>query len=310
MPSLPTNLATIARQWLRLASIGLALLLSHRPLHAQATLDTAGPLLSFSKRLEIAWSAKDTWLFSRIASIAVDKRGQIFVLDDIECNIQVFDSKGTRIRSLGRKGAGPGEMNRPTMLQILGDTVYVHDRGNARFVSFSAATGKVMLNRRGTPGERPFGLSPRGTYRELFAAQAVATNASKIASTIIHTAIATNRSDTLAKPTSVYSDLSYSMFRNVLPSVLAPAKGAVVHTAQPFDDQMLLKATPAGDYIVLAERVAGMDGSRSSRRQPSALRIRRISPNGTALAEFTFNIVARPVSSSDITKVIDSLSNL
>lgn len=48
-------------------------------------------------------------LFGAILSFDVDAWGRIFVLDDLAQEVRVFDSDGAFVRTVGRKGEGPGE---------------------------------------------------------------------------------------------------------------------------------------------------------------------------------------------------------
>jgi hypothetical protein len=45
--------------------------------------------------------------------MAVDKQGDIYVVDDGNTRIQVFDKEGKYLRTIGRRGQGPGEFRSP-----------------------------------------------------------------------------------------------------------------------------------------------------------------------------------------------------
>jgi hypothetical protein len=70
--------------------------------------------------------------FGRVASVVSDRSGRIYVADPLANQIQVFGSDGSYIRSLGRKGQGPGEFESLYSLAWLGDTLAVLDPRNAR----------------------------------------------------------------------------------------------------------------------------------------------------------------------------------
>ena len=53
------------------------------------------------------------YMFGRIAGIAVDDPGCIYVADDKTIDIKVYDPKGAYLRTIGRAGQGPGEIGRP-----------------------------------------------------------------------------------------------------------------------------------------------------------------------------------------------------
>lgn len=52
-------------------------------------------------------------LFGAIYSFDVDAWGRIFVLDDQAQEVRIFDSDGTFVRTVGKKGEGPGNSPRP-----------------------------------------------------------------------------------------------------------------------------------------------------------------------------------------------------
>lgn len=59
------------------------------------------------------------------AGIAVDESGRIFVSDMMEHTLKAFDSSGRLLKTVGRRGQGPGEFNHPLALTRSGDHIYV-----------------------------------------------------------------------------------------------------------------------------------------------------------------------------------------
>jgi hypothetical protein len=79
---------------------------------------------------------------SEIMDVAVDKEENIYVLDSKEARIQVFNKAGRYLRTIGRKGQGPGEMQFPRNISITArNEILVNDRG-ARFLHFFALGGE------------------------------------------------------------------------------------------------------------------------------------------------------------------------
>lgn len=75
--------------------------------------------------------------FNDVRDIAVDAKGQIFILDFKTQEIRLFDPTGKFVRLVGRTGAGPGEFNEPNGIVLAPDgTLWVNDYNNARFDIF------------------------------------------------------------------------------------------------------------------------------------------------------------------------------
>jgi hypothetical protein len=82
--------------------------------------------------------------FSTISAVAVRDDGSIFILDGKECLIKAFDAKARFLRSFGKKGQGPGELNGPIGLMITPtNELLVEDALNRR-LSFFALDGKFL----------------------------------------------------------------------------------------------------------------------------------------------------------------------
>jgi hypothetical protein len=75
--------------------------------------------------------------FSMIGGAMELKSGQVLVIDVAEMDLVLVDfAKGTRT-IVGRKGSGPGEYRAPQAMMIVpGDSVWVFDGGQMRFVTF------------------------------------------------------------------------------------------------------------------------------------------------------------------------------
>ncbi len=78
--------------------------------------------------------------------------GVLYVSDTLAHQIKLFDATGRLIRSIGRRGEGPGEFNFPTYISLAGDRLIVADTMNAR-VQLLPLTGNGeprILGERGT----------------------------------------------------------------------------------------------------------------------------------------------------------------
>ena len=77
------------------------------------------PILELSEDLALGGLKDDgTYVFGAIRSFIVDADGNFFVLDYKDLNVKVFNKMGIHIRTFGRKGQGPGELERPQTISI------------------------------------------------------------------------------------------------------------------------------------------------------------------------------------------------
>lgn len=91
--------------------------------------------LLFEVGEEIGDSSNTFW---SIASADIDDQGRVFVLDDVEACVKVFDSTGAYIQNLTRRGSGPGELIRPSYLSIAPDgRIVISDITRRGFIIFN-----------------------------------------------------------------------------------------------------------------------------------------------------------------------------
>ena len=85
----------------------------------------------------------EEYLFGSVRAITVDDDHNVYVLDDQAGNVRVFDSSGTYVTTLGRKGEGPGEFQVPIGVAISNGRVLVRDPANGRVQLFDLETWEV-----------------------------------------------------------------------------------------------------------------------------------------------------------------------
>lgn len=86
--------------------------------------------------LVIGREEDEAYFFPENAWINVDERGRFYVCDIGNRRVQVYDEKGTYVRSLGRQGQGPGEYSFPSDI-LIGRTGEVYIDSGFSFVVFS-----------------------------------------------------------------------------------------------------------------------------------------------------------------------------
>jgi len=89
-------------------------------------------------------------MFSEIIDVGVDDEENICILDFKEAHIKVFNKDGEYLTTIGKRGQGPGEIQRPMNLVITpGGKILVNDRG-ARFLHYFTLSGEYIRSVRQT----------------------------------------------------------------------------------------------------------------------------------------------------------------
>jgi hypothetical protein len=80
--------------------------------------------------------------FGDIRGIATNAKGWIFVLDFSTQDVRVFDAQGRHLKTVGRKGSGPGEFqNANGIARAPNGTLWLNDPANARFTALDGDGG-------------------------------------------------------------------------------------------------------------------------------------------------------------------------
>ena len=78
--------------------------------------------------LTIGNEADENFMFVRVTDVDVGKEGKIYVLDAGNYRLQIFDSEGHFLKTIGRKGQGPGEFGGlPFGFSLKNDRIYVRE---------------------------------------------------------------------------------------------------------------------------------------------------------------------------------------
>ena len=80
---------------------------------------------------------EEEYLLNRPFQMHVDSEGYIYVMDYGDCHILVYDDVGMYVRTIGRKGQGPGEFMSPAYFDFSQDgRVFVNDVMNQKITIF------------------------------------------------------------------------------------------------------------------------------------------------------------------------------
>jgi hypothetical protein len=97
----------------------------------------------------------NSFVFWGLTSLLLDERGNIYIMDSKEANIKVFDGRGRFLRTIGKKGQGPGELEVPESMDLFHQNqIAVYDPGNRRLNFFdlegdfkrSLSTAKLYMS--------------------------------------------------------------------------------------------------------------------------------------------------------------------
>ena len=95
------------------------------------------------------WESAEDVRLTYVLDLDVDHEGAVYVADPMERLVTVLSPAGERLRSIGRKGAGPGEFEGIGSIQVgAGDTLFVFDNILRRLTAFRPQDDSVVYSRR------------------------------------------------------------------------------------------------------------------------------------------------------------------
>ena len=174
--------------------------------------------------------------FGSIVAVALDRQQRIYVADGMEKRIKVFAANGKYVRAIGRPGRGPGDLESPKRLGVIGDTVWVSEY-NGRTSFFNAVNGRFI--RLVTPGSaataQGSAYSP-GSTLQLLEDHSLQPGPSPL----VVVRVLDRRVDTLVSLPR----------RNNRLTILHQGRPAY-QTSQPFSDDPIAALDPQGKYAVV-----------------------------------------------------------
>ncbi len=115
------------------------------------------PVLKLKEDLSIGGAgAEGDAGFEQIMTFVVDEDGTIYVLDFQASHIKAFNASGKYLRTIGRKGQGPGELQYPTTLSLNRRTGELAVSQQSRGITFFKTDGTFLrqLQLKGMMGGR------------------------------------------------------------------------------------------------------------------------------------------------------------
>jgi len=74
-----------------------------------------------------------------VSGISVDRRGNVYVTDLLDYSLKKFDSRGTYVGKVGRRGTGPGEFRSPALSLAIGERLVVLQMEERRIQVFDTS---------------------------------------------------------------------------------------------------------------------------------------------------------------------------
>ncbi|MGD2245531.1 MAG: NHL repeat-containing protein [Candidatus Aminicenantes bacterium] len=108
------------------------------PLYGEITLE-------LEEDLNIGREDDDNYLFYQPRNISIDDQKNIYILERGNHRIQKFSKDGQFLQTIGKKGQGPGEFERPYSLFVdKNNAIYVSDRGKIHFFDSTGEFAKTI----------------------------------------------------------------------------------------------------------------------------------------------------------------------
>lgn len=103
-----------------------------------AVQDESAPTWALRETLRIGSGDEGPTSFSWVKGIAADSLGRIFIYEHSTQDIRVFGPDGAYLKTIGRRGAGPGELANAEGIVFADDgNLWVRDAANGRFSIFT-----------------------------------------------------------------------------------------------------------------------------------------------------------------------------
>lgn len=86
-----------------------------------------------------SWEIRDLDLFEPLdaESVVVAEDGALYVAHRYDLCVLLYDSRGNRIKTFGRKGSGPGEFKALYQVALIDDKIYTNDHGHRRVITWT-----------------------------------------------------------------------------------------------------------------------------------------------------------------------------
>lgn len=239
-----------------------------------------------------------------VADLVAGPSGELFVLLPQEHRVKVFDSAGGFVRSIGREGEGPGELQRPVALGFVEDTLWVQDAGPRKLVLYSP-TGELL-------GDRPYPVveTPDERVSVAFAQPLPGGGSVFVTSPPVRSELAgtDHPFPVLVRPagggapdTVAYRNLAHGS-RAMLTNRSGGEIVSMVVITQVFSDRTLWAPLADGTGLVLADRPVPVEAA------SAAFRLTRVTSTGDTTFSVEMPYEPVPVPEAHVDSVLETMS--
>ena len=100
--------------------------------------------LQFVQKIGSMEATDPNYIMYQVNDVVKDSKGDIYIVDTGNARIQVFNATGKYKKTIGRKGAGPGEFSMPFNININSDgIIYIGDRNRYCFLVLEASGKEI-----------------------------------------------------------------------------------------------------------------------------------------------------------------------
>ncbi len=111
---------------------------------------------------QVTFRESDDVIFGGISTAVVDQNGRVFMADNTQHRVHIFNPDGSYLRSLGQQGQGPGEFASVTNLLIDNKYLHVADHMQRRISVFDLSSLTFSHDLSLTPGQENTRSQTRG----------------------------------------------------------------------------------------------------------------------------------------------------
>lgn len=257
------------------------------------------PRLSLVQELRIGSVDDPDQAFTWFRELEVAPDGRIYTMHPQEETIRVHDQQGRLLRTIGRRGEGPGEFQNLGRMGMLGDTLWVLDFGTYRFSYFSLegellGSRQIPIDLGSGPDERP--PRPRGLLSDGSIMASPPAFSRLVVDGTIKRQVVLRMDVTGAVADTLFT---YSLENTTL-EVHDPdsPRGPRSYVTQPFTDTEIAQISPSAPAVIRVDRTA----ARSS--DPTAFRVTRVEFGGDTVFSREYEYTPIPLTDHLVDSII------